>query len=628
MTFRQFAFRNVTRNKRLYTAYFLSSMFMVMVFFTFSIFASHPQLSADRLNSSTVVALTVSKWIIYVFSFFFVLYSMSAFLQSRKKEFGLMILQGMTTGQLRRMIFMENMLIGFSAIAGGLGLGLVFAKGILLAGENIIALNERLYFYFPLQAIVLTLVSFLLLFVLISLFISAVLRSGKLITLIKSDRQPKKEPKASLLLSLLVVFLIGISYFLSLRAEGLEAVLLLLPVVIMVTVATYLLFTQLSVYIIRRLKSQERFFWFRTNMLLFSDLSYRMKDNARTFFLVAIISTVSFCAIGSLYGFQSMLYGSLPKHNPYLFTYLAGDGDTMEQAHVQLVNQQLSESGLQAEPAELELSYYPLAAGSGEMLLLVKQSQYNHIAQIMDMELIELREGQAVAVDYGLSRNGEGMLNQPLQLQTGAVVEADRAILSPVVSVVSHYLVVPDALLSSLGNPSRADHYYAWHGPAGQKGAAAAGGQLLNKLPYSEAYQFRAMDYQMNLTVKNFGPMMFVGFFVGIVFFVSAGSFLYFRLYSDLDEDKHKFKAISKLGLSEKELGRILNRQISLLFFAPILVALVHGAVALTTLSHMFQYSLFKESALVLGLFFIIQLVYFLIVRLFYTRQVRLALRQ
>ncbi|MNB86192.1 ABC transporter permease protein YxdM [compost metagenome] len=627
MTFRQFAFRNVTRNKRLYTAYFLSSMFMVMVFFTFSIFTFHPMLSADRLNSGTVVALNVSKWIIYVFSFFFVLYSMSAFLQSRKKEFGLMILQGMTTGQLRKMIFTENMLIGFSATTLGIGLGLVFAKGILLAGENVIALNERLDFYFPLQAISLTLASFLLLFVLISLFISAVLRSGKLITLIKSDRQPKKEPKASLLLSLLVVALIGISYFLSLRAEGLEAILLLLPVVIMITIATYLLFTQLSVYIIRRLKSRERFFWFRTNMLLFSDLSYRMKDNARTFFLVAIISTVSFCAIGALYGFQSMLYGSLPKHNPYLFTYLARESDSMEQAHVQLVNQQLSESGLTAEPAELELSYYPLAAGE-EMLLLVKQGQYNHIADIMALETIELEEGQAVAVDFGLSRNGEGMLDQPLQLQTGTVVEADRAILSPVISVVSHYLIVPDGLAASLGNPSSVEHYYTWHGPAGQKGAEAAGGQLLNKLPYAEAYQFEALDYQMNMTVKNFGPMMFVGFFVGIVFFVSAGSFLYFRLYSDLDEDKHKFKAISKLGLSEKELGRILNRQISLLFFAPIIVALVHGAVALTTLSHMFQYSLLKESALVLGLFFIIQLIYFSIVRLFYTRQVRLALRQ
>lgn len=70
MTFRQFAFRNVSRNKRLYTAYFLSSMFTVMVFFTFSIFAFHPMLSEDRMQSSAVVALSVSKWIIYVFSFF------------------------------------------------------------------------------------------------------------------------------------------------------------------------------------------------------------------------------------------------------------------------------------------------------------------------------------------------------------------------------------------------------------------------------------------------------------------------------------------------------------------------------------------------------------------------------
>lgn len=195
-----------------------------------------------------------------------------------------MMMQGMTTRQLRTMIFLENMIIGFGATISGIGLGIVFAKGILLAGEQALALNEQLQFYFPFKAIFLTLASFLLLFILISLFISVVLRSGKLITLIKADRQPKREPKASLLLSLLVVALLGTSYFLALRASGLDVVFLLPPVVIMVTIGTYLLFTQLSVYLIRKLKGKERFFWFKTNMLLFSDLSYRMKDNARSFF--------------------------------------------------------------------------------------------------------------------------------------------------------------------------------------------------------------------------------------------------------------------------------------------------------------------------------------------------------
>ena len=51
MTFRQFAFNNVIRNKRLYAAYFLSSMFTVMVFFAFAIFAFHPVMTSDSLTS-------------------------------------------------------------------------------------------------------------------------------------------------------------------------------------------------------------------------------------------------------------------------------------------------------------------------------------------------------------------------------------------------------------------------------------------------------------------------------------------------------------------------------------------------------------------------------------------------
>ncbi|MEK4060285.1 MULTISPECIES: ABC transporter permease [Paenibacillus] len=625
MTFRQFAFRNVSRNKRLYTAYFLSSMFTVMVFFTFSIFAFHPMLSEDRMQSSAVVALSVSKWIIYVFSFFFVLYSMSAFLQSRKREFGLMMMQGMTTRQLRTMIFLENMIIGFGATISGIGLGIVFAKGILLAGEQALALNEQLQFYFPFKAIFLTLASFMLLFILISLFISVVLRSGKLITLIKADRQPKREPKASLLLSLLVVALLGTSYFLSLRASGLDVVFLLPPVVIMVTIGTYLLFTQLSVYLIRKLKRKERFFWFKTNMLLFSDLSYRMKDNARSFFLVAIISTVSFSAIGALYGFQSMLNGALTKENPYLFTYLAADGDSKEQAHVKLIDQSLSESKVTAEKTLLELNYYNTAEGN-QTLTLVKQAEYNHLAELLGIKPIKLSDGKAAIVDFGLSRKGEKMLHQPVKLQSGIVIEATQAVVSPAIRGISGYYIVPDELFAKLAPPGQESHYYAWHGPIKQQGAVAAGGKLTNKLPYDGNYEFYALEFQTNRINESFGPLMFIGFFIGIVFFVSAGSFLYFRLYSDLDEDKQKFKAISKLGLSERELGKILNRQISLLFFAPIVVALVHGAVALTTLSHMFNYSMFKESVLVLSLFFIIQLVYFCVVRLFYTRQIKSAL--
>ncbi|WP_339205566.1 ABC transporter permease [Paenibacillus sp. FSL K6-3182] len=626
MTFRQFAFRNVTRNKRLYAGYFLSSLFTVMVFFTFSIFAYHPVLSGENIHSSATFALSVSKWIIYVFSFFFVLYSMSAFLQSRKREFGLMIMQGMTTVQLRLMIFLENMIIGLFAIIGGIGLGLVFAKAILLAGENVLTINEKLSFYIPYKAIILTLVSFLILFILISFFISTVLRSGQLVTLLKANKQAKSEPKSSFLLSMLVPILIGASYFLSLRADGTEAIFLLIPVTIMVCIGTYLLFTQLSVYIIRKLKSMESIFWLKTNMLLFSDLAYRLKDNARSFFLVAIISTVSFCAIGSLYGFQSIIGGDHVKGNPYLFTYrTTTDGDSIEQEHMEQIDRTLKESNIANEKEMLKLGYYK-ASNSDKMIVVVKQSDYNHLAELMKIDKIKLSGGKAAVVDFGLSRAGKAMLNEPFTLQPSVVIEANRAVVSPAVHGFSGYFIVSDEQFAKLQPPVQESHYYAWHGPLRQKEAIKAGGKLTNLIPYSDKYEFYALEFQNSVLSERFGPILFIGLFIGIVFFVSAGSFLYFRLYSDLDDDRQKFKAVSKMGLSDKELAKILNRQIILLFFAPIVVALVHGAVALMTLSNMFKYSLLKESILVLGLFFIVQVIYFFIVRFFYIRQVKMAL--
>ena len=80
------------------------------------------------------------------------------------------------------------------------------------------------------------------------------------------------------------------------------------------------------------------------------------------------------------------------------------------------------------------------------------------------------------------------------------------------------------------------------------------------------------------------------------------------------------------MGLTEKELKKVLTRQTAILFFTPILVALIHGAVALTALSHLFFYNLAKVSIAVLGVFLIIQIGYFYIVRFFYTKQVRTVL--
>src|SRR5699024_8752820 len=212
MTFRQFVFNNVFRNKRLYIAYFLSSLFTVSVFFTFAMFAFHPGLTGPDMRSDVLQGLSAAGGIIYVFSFFFVLYSMNAFLRSRNKEFGVLLIHGMRNREIRWIVFLENMLVGFFATVLGIALGLIFSKAILLIAENLLVIEGQLNFYIPTIAIIITFISFMLLFFFISLFIAFILRTKKLITFIKGEKTEKREPKFSVILSIIAIILLGLGY--------------------------------------------------------------------------------------------------------------------------------------------------------------------------------------------------------------------------------------------------------------------------------------------------------------------------------------------------------------------------------------------------------------------------------
>lgn len=630
MTFSQFAFKNVIRNKRLYAAYFLSSMFTVMTFFTFAIFAFHPELSADAMGSKVNKGMLVAGGIIYVFSFFFVLYSMSTFLKSRKKEFGLLMIQGMSSRQLRLMVFIENMIIGLAAIMLGITLGLVFAKLILLIAENVLVIEQNLAFYFPLAAILVTLLSFIALFLAISFFIAFVLRTNKLIELIKGDKIEKKEPRASLLLVVLAALFLSIAYYLAITAKGAVVIVVFIPVTLLVIFGTYLLFTQISVYLIRRIKGNKQLFWKRTNMLLFSDLSYRMKDNARSFFIVAIISTVAFTAIGTLVGLKTYLTEGLHQANPIDFTYAASNEETKSE-DLKVIQAALEKHDLKTEADSFYLESFQVDE-LGRMVNIVSDQDYNRFAQLAGEEKVELEKGEAYVVRSSITyiTNEEGEkehLAYEIPLKNNQTLKAKKMLDSEVLSIFDSYYLVSEAdfeqiALTKADNPIE---QFGWKAVTGSKDDRIEVGAEVAKID-DRFVPFLAIDYEEYSILKFYGPILFVGLFIGLIFFVSAGSFLYFRLYADLEADQAKFKAINKIGLTEKELSKVVTRQTALLFFTPIIVALVHGAVALTALAHLFNYDLVKESVLVLASFLAIQIFYFLIVRYFYLKQIKSAL--
>ncbi|PES73182.1 ABC transporter permease [Bacillus cereus] len=641
MTFRQLAFNNVIRNKRIYLGHFFSSTFAVMIFFTYGLLVFHPNLQGELTNASTImntfgkIGFQLSYYLIFVFSFLFIFYSVSAFLKNRKKEFGLLMLHGMSHQQLHQLIFFENMLIGIPSILAGIGLGMVFSKLFLLVSGSLLGVEHTLSLYFPLKSMGVTAISFFVLFLLISLFTSKMVKMNELVELIKSEEKPKPEPKASVWISLLAIILIGAGYsavhycIVAVDFMSLKQLLLLVGVgVLLIVCGTYFFFTQLCVYVIYTLKNRETTFFKRTNLLVISELAFRMKDNARTFFIVTIISAVSFTAIGVC---TAIANPELAKSaTPYAFTYRSDNGNTQEKSHIEEIKKQLKESGFSYKLVATKFKR------SQNGPVLINLSTYNEYAKKLGYEIEKLtNETESIAIlpkknptsaeDQKTLELKHGELEVPLSVQ--------KTIYIPEFAEIDNPFIVSDTVYSKVLNVQQEGvlRDYTIYGfiIKNWPETSSISTKLMKFIGTSQDdfYAFSSLYLKWLELKQQNGLLSISSVLVGIVFFVFTLSFLYFRLFTDLERDKEQYQMLSKLGLRQKELKQIVTRQMMILFFLPIVVAMVHSSFAFITFHQLGQtvsreLSVIQSSIVVLVSFICMQIIYFLIIRNHYIKRI------
>ncbi|MGH1287819.1 FtsX-like permease family protein [Bacillus toyonensis] len=635
MNFRQLACNNVMRSKRTYAAHFLSSTFSIMIFFTYALLLFHPDLQGGLTSGSATMAelgtvgLQISQALIFLFSFFFLLYSVSAFLKTRKKEFGILMMHGMSPSQLNTLIFLENMIIGTASIVCGILIGLIFSKLILLLSANLLAIENGLPFYVPIKAIAMTAGAFFILFLLISLFTSKMVKVNQLIELMKAEEKPKPEPKSSWVQACLSLFFIGTGYgcvFYFVNSRMLDASIILIFGVACTVIGTYYLFSQLSVYILGRLKKNERLFFKKTNLLTISELAYRMKDNATMFFMLAVISAVAFTGIGTCLSIgDSALYGM--KKPSFAFTYTSWEGNAQEEAHITEIKKQLTDAGFSYQIGTVT----PKSSEKG--LSIIKLSEYNSLAKALGHQTETFKnEDETILVPTSASAVEKYQKREGIPSEI-AVVKGEKNLSFKVKKAVPYLvepngegvtLVVSDSMYNVIpsGDYKHTEYGFTVKDWTETKDVAK---QLDAKFMKTEkkslTYRFSSFYTESHMFKQANGMLLIMSLLVGIVFFTFAASLLYFRLYADLERDQQQYEMIAKIGLSKKELKQIVTRQLSLMFFLPILVAIIHSCIAFLALQRLLKFSILNTSILVLVGFIGIQILYFCMVRRGYLRQ-------
>ncbi|WP_172255632.1 ABC transporter permease [Saccharibacillus deserti] len=605
MNFPRFAFNNVRRNARAYFAYFLSSAFMVMIFFSFAVFIFHPAIEGSEMKRMTKAGMQAAEYVIFAFAFFFVLYSISVFLKSRNKEFGLLLMLGAKPGQLNRLVFLENIIIGAGSIVSGIGGGLLLSKLFLLLAARMTD-TEELPFYWPVKAALLTTGAFALLFLSISVLTLLFVRKHNVLELLRGSAKPKKEPKASILLALLGIALLGVGYM-ALQRDEIE------PSSIFVAAGagiagTYFFYSQLSVLFMRLLKRNRAFVWRRTNLLWISELAYKIKDNARILFLITVVTSIASMSTGFVLSINRETQ-RLYADNPVSFELNVSEEDDLA-ADKKAVDTFISERGVNEYSAEEVRQMYVYIEGrrsTEAMGKLIPASDYAKVSFIWGTPSFEAAAPGNMLL---LAPDSQSWKNRPAPGDAISLVGSEAlfevteagggktftaAVGSPVLVVTDESF---DAVREALGEEASVSTHIYYSVPAwGQSDTLDSGSQealIGSKMqrwwrgenqgsssdrPISGYMNVRSASYlDFKQQVSIFG---FIGVFVALMFSLSSASFLYFKLHSELTRDSQMYHSLSKTGLSIGEMKKSATLQIALLFFIPIAVSAIQTFVVL-----------------------------------------------
>jgi putative ABC transport system permease protein len=529
-----------------------------------------------------------------------VLYSISAFLKSRNKEFGILMILGAQAGQINILIFLENMIIGTVSIVTGIAGGLLLSKLFLLFSTKMIGMNE-LPFYWPVKAIVLTTSCFLALFMAISLFTLLFIRKNRVLELLKGNSKPKREPKASIWLSILCAILLAIS-FVVLGKYTLSPKTLIIAAFSGIS-GTYFFYSQLSVLIIHLLKRNRKRVWRSTNLLWVSEISYKLKDNARMLFLVTIVTSIACISAGFVLAVDRDNKQQF-MNNKFAFSYDVYQPEHID-AELATIEQPMQEAGIDFERYRIDsilasrrnFASDPTTSSDAE---IVSASQFNELAALLDLPPVRHQSGQtAVAVYAGSNR----LPRQPLKLEeTESTIQIVQEISLPQMGGVSDagvLLIVEDAFFTRLSADllSRPKYFYdvpSWTQlPSRQDEQSKIGTELFawNQKQIDESWGVPGFqNYPNFLTVRSekylstkdtTSVFSFIGIFIALIFSISTASFLYFKLHTELSADSRMYHSLSKIGLSSREMSAAATKQIAFIFFIPIPISAIQTLVVL-----------------------------------------------
>lgn len=621
------AVTNLKNNGKSYVPYILASAFSVMMYYIMD--NLYRNRSLVEKGSPLAIMLSYADVVLLIFSVIFLFYINSFLIKRRKKELGIYNILGMGKGHLAKMLFIESVITTVASVIGGILAGILFGKLVYLVLLKILHLKRDIVYMISPVSIGIAAAIFGGIFFVIFLYNLVQMKLSNPIELLQGGNTGEREPKTKWMMTIIGIACLAGGYYISLTTkEPLQALGQFFIAVLLVVVGTYALFMAGSITLLKILRRKKSYYYKTRHFTAVSGMIYRMKQNAVGLANICILSTMVLVMVSMTVSLYGGMNDVITTRFPYEAQITSSGINQKEEEQIEEIIKNMTKKNHTVLTSQIRFhmgrfttvynsktkKFDMMAAGDYANsnvadLVMIPLSDYNQI----EGKNVNLKENEVLLYHRNDNRNDNRSHKKSdtdtqkdkkvIQLNSRSykvVDELDRLsiVKADTTSFIDGwYVVVKDSsiitsyLKDIYENSNIYDELKEYYGKIQYSYSFNLNGSRANRAKTAKSIQKQLQKKITNCSVESrelskesfyelYGGFLFIGIFLGIIFLMATTLIIYYKQISEGYDDRERYQIMQKVGMSKKEVRQSIRSQVLLVFFLPLIMAVIHLAFA------------------------------------------------
>lgn len=638
--------KNFLRNLKNYGLYIFALVFSVALFFSL-LTLTLDDTAMDEIASSTSMGalFSVGSVVVVIIIILFVMFANMIFIKRRHKELALFQLIGMNRSKIFSILLLENFIIYFGSLIGGIVLGFFISRLLLMLLLQVMRVDMLVEMNFSFEAVLITAAVFVFIFIVLMIQNYVFLKRASLIKMLKlnkaSETTGKPMGKMTIIFGIAGILMIALGYYLSqimfdmAMASPFMLPILMLAILFLTIVGTYITFKYSVAFILNMIRKRKNGHVNVNDVLSVTSVMFKMRSNSFLLTVISVITAISITAMSLAYITYYSTDKMLDSSTPYDYTVEnAEDIDFYEDL--------LSENGYEIDRIEKSFMHYDIARTEDNTSLPENGDPAMNSGRIgivvaSDAEFPEfdVEENEAIVtgtiaiLDMFMSFNtGDPVTftgSEDFERTVEVTEVVSDGILPSNLSFGLPTLIIDDAVYEDLSEHQPEEiiefempsEFYAFNIVGGDENEII---DIMDKEEHP-SFQSKLMDY--NEMVQMSGMMAFLVGFLGFAFLLTSGCILYFKQIDECEDEKGSYKVLRKLGFSQGEVLKGLALKMIISFGIPLIIGLLHSLFAVRSGWFIFGIEMWTPMLIVMGVYTILYSIFALMSLAYYRKIVR-----